>query len=294
MYLRRHRAAKVWLFLAVMAHAFVLSALIFTSSSGFHFYYLLLPSCLFLLFDEDEKYIKPILMMIGLALFFLCDNYHYTEPLIVLSSTAEKIIFSSTILAVMLEIYLIAWVFSKAIAKNEMLLNELATKDPLTGLNNRRIFIEIAQELLVYAQRNNKPMSLVILDIDYFKSINDTHGHTAGDYVLKQVAAILEKRTRASDLLARYGGEEFVIALPDSNAADALSLMEQLRMAIESKVIETTTGNTVTCTASFGIAESTDNLNSLESLTHNADIALYQAKVSGRNKVVVYQPSLEN
>jgi diguanylate cyclase (GGDEF)-like protein len=288
-YMRQYRAAKIWLFMAVMGHAFVLSTQIFSSNSGFHFYYLLLPSCLFLIFDEEEKYTKSVLMLLGLVLFFVCDNYDYTKPLIKLTATSEKIIFSSTMLVVMLEIYLVSSVFSKANAKNETLLQNLARKDALTGLNNRRIFFEIGQEWINHARRYNASLSLIILDIDFFKKINDNYGHNVGDQVLKQVAETLESGVRATDIISRYGGEEFVIVLPETASDHAFKIAQNLRESIEQSSIVTPNGESLKWTASFGVAQCDTKKDSLSELTYRADLALYQAKESGRNKVCLHK-----
>lgn len=125
----RYRLSRIWLFLTVMLHASVLSLFIFTHSSGFHFYFLLLPSCLFLMFDEQEVYEKQLLMIVGLSLFFICDNFNTTEPLVKLLPAAEKLIFSSTMLVVMLEIYYVSHVFTKNNARNERMLKEYQRRE---------------------------------------------------------------------------------------------------------------------------------------------------------------------
>ena len=293
-YRQLFRAAKITIFIAVMSHAFVLSTQIFTHASGFHYYYLLLPSCLFLMFDEKEKYEKILLMTLGLVLFFVCENYNSVAPLVSISETAEKIIFSSTILIVMLEIYLITYIFSNAITRNEQLLQKIATKDWLTGLNNRGMFVEIAQKLVKQAIRYKKPLSLLMLDIDYFKNINDTHGHIAGDQVLKEIAHTLQSGIRTSDTLARFGGEEFVIILPETASVDAFELAQNLRKLIENTPVLIENNEPIPCSISVGIAQIEATINSLDELIRCADIAMYKAKESGRNKVSLYSSDIVN
>jgi diguanylate cyclase (GGDEF)-like protein len=282
------KASKILIFITVMSHAFVLSTQIFTSASGFHYYYLLLPSCLFLMFDDDEKQVKFFTMILGLALFFICENYNNPTPLVNISATAEKIIFSSTILVVMLEIYLVTSIFSGAITRNEHLLHKMASRDWLTGLNNRGMFVEIGHKLFSYSLRHNKPLSLLLLDIDFFKDINDSYGHVAGDQVLKQIAQTLQSGIRDSDTLARYGGEEFVILLPETTSSDALKLAQNLRELIANTPLITENQINIPYKISVGVAQATDQVDTLDELIHCADIALYQAKESGRNKVCLY------
>lgn len=280
-----YRASKILIFAAVMGHVVVLCTLIFTSASGFHYYYLLLPSCLFLMFDNKEKYEKLFAMVLGLILFFICENYNNTNPLVSLSVTAEKIIYSSTILIVMLEIYLVTYIFSNAITRNEDRLQQMASKDWLTGLNNRGMLVEIGQNLITISQRQNKPLSLLMLDIDFFKRINDNFGHIVGDQVIKQISQTLQSGIRASDTLARYGGEEFVIILPDTTSKDAFELAQNLRVLIENTPLITEEKKEIAYTVSIGVAQTSVKIDTLDELTRHADIALYQAKESGRNKV---------
>ena len=126
------------------------------------------------------------------------------------------------------------------------------------------------------------------MDIDFFKQINDNHGHIAGDQALKIVADTLQSGIRESDMLARYGGEEFMIILPGTASTDAFELAENLRALIERTIIEIDSEASVQCTVSIGVAQFDLTINILNELTHRADIALYQAKESGRNKVCLY------
>jgi len=288
-YLQQFRAANILLFVAVMSHVFFLSTQIFTSASGFHFYYLLAPSCLFLMFDDEQKSEKSVLMVLAVILFFVCEYNENPTPLVDISSTAEDIIFSSTILAIMLETFLVTFVYSRAITQNELLLKQVASRDWLTGLNNRGTFVELGQKQIEYSQRYNKPLSLLMLDIDSFKHINDNYGHVVGDQVLKKIARTLKDGIRASDTLARYGGEEFVIILPETTSADAFELAQKLRQSIEDTPSMTDTKNDITCRVSVGVAQIDQEVDTLDKLTNSADLALYQAKESGRNRVCLYQ-----
>ena len=158
-----------------------------------------------------------------------------------------------------------------------------ARTDPLTGLSNRRCFISQAETRIALAKRKSVSVCLFLIDLDFFKSINDTYGHHIGDEALKAFADILKQSTRNIDVCGRYGGEEFVV-LCDDNALGAQELAERIRKNTESLVLDTESGK-LTFTISVGLAEF--NLNeSLESLLSKADKAMYRAKESGRNKVV--------
>ena len=159
----------------------------------------------------------------------------------------------------------------------------LARTDPLTGLLNRRAFLEIAIPLWNNAKRNRRPLSAMMVDIDFFKKINDTHGHAMGDKVLQAVSALLAEACRSSDFAARWGGEEFIILLPETCGEQAGVLAERLRTRIEEMRLGTLR-KPIQLSASFGIAERGAH-ESLDQLINDADEWLYRAKEAGRNRV---------
>ncbi|NWF64515.1 MAG: diguanylate cyclase [Chloroflexi bacterium] len=183
--------------------------------------------------------------------------------------------------------------FAKQVAitiENTRLLQEsrsLAITDELTGVYNRRGLLQLGEFEFQRARRINRPISLMLFDIDHFKKINDAHGHPIGDQILRQLAQICSQLSRATDLAARYGGEEFTILLAETNHDIARIIGERLRSAIMKHPFHTEAGD-LSVTVSIGIAEA-DKKDNLESLIKKADTALYQAKNSGRNRVVVYR-----
>ena len=173
-----------------------------------------------------------------------------------------------------------------------------ATLDALTGLNNRRQFeIRLKQET-ANAKRNKKPLCCIMLDVDYFKKVNDTWGHSAGDCVLKNVAKIVAQELREYDIASRYGGEEFCILLPDTKLREAVFVAQRLRSAVEKADIclsdDQVLGlDTLNVTISVGVSEYDFGSDTPEKLHQAADIALYEAKKRGRNRVVVYDEAFE-
>ena len=168
-------------------------------------------------------------------------------------------------------------------AFHETLL-DLSTKDPLTGLANRGSALAELQNRFGLSQRYGRPLSVVVCDLDYFKQVNDTYGHGAGDFVLHTFGERLIATLREADLAGRIGGEEFLMVLPETDLAGARPFAERLRKAIAATPIQLASGGlTVTC--SMGIAERTgDDLNAGQLLAR-ADAALYRAKGGGRNQV---------
>ncbi len=165
--------------------------------------------------------------------------------------------------------------------------HEYTVKDRLTGLYNRYYLDEIAPRLLAVAERyEDQPLSLVILDIDHFKKINDTYGHLTGDKVLKSVADILRKKIRNSDTIVRFGGEEFLILMPSTDIRRAYVAAEKLKSAIKENKIELKDGKSISVTISAGVAQFKKGM-SLDDLIKCADEALYKAKSNGRNCVEI-------
>ena len=165
--------------------------------------------------------------------------------------------------------------------------------DVLTGWNNRRYLSVRLGEELARARRDRSGLVCLMLDVDYFKQVNDTWGHAAGDAVLREIAQRIETQVRASDVAARYGGEEFVILLPNTLVESAMLLAERIRSAISRKPFDLSNGETASVTVSIGISEvhpgpDDDDLKTLgDSLVARADVALYAAKSAGRDRVIV-------
>lgn len=162
-------------------------------------------------------------------------------------------------------------------------LARLATTDSLTGAANRRHFMELAEREVLRAHRYKHPTCLLALDVDHFKSINDTRGHAAGDDALQRLVGALRHQLRQTDILGRMGGEEFLVLLPETTAKDAMDIAERLRHAIAQLVVHSP-GQPFRMTISVGVAEQAGN-ETLQRLIIRADMALYAAKRAGRNRV---------
>ena len=156
-----------------------------------------------------------------------------------------------------------------------------ASKDPLTGIGNRDAMNTSLHREIELAQRHNRSLGLIMMDVDHFKKINDTYGHSAGDKLLQSLVRCAEKSVRISDMIYRYGGEEFIIALPETDAAGVLRLAKRIRRRVEK--LETTIGDqTVSMTISIGMTTLCEN-DDEKSFFGRADEALYRAKREGRN-----------
>ncbi len=166
---------------------------------------------------------------------------------------------------------------------DELELRMIAQVDHLTGALTRRGFVEQAEREMARSRRYERPSTLVMLDVDHFKAVNDTYGHTTGDQVLHQLAKLAEATLRPIDVFGRLGGEEFGILLPETGADEALIVAERLREAIAGFAMQLSNGATLRVTASFGIAVLTPTLTSVATWIEQADTMLYAAKAAGRN-----------
>lgn len=162
----------------------------------------------------------------------------------------------------------------------------LAVTDELTGLYNRRYFDRHLSLMLEKAREQERDMAVMLIDMDFFKSVNDNHGHDIGDAVLKEFAQRLRRNIRGVDLACRFGGEEFVVLMPDTDYRQAQGVAERVRMAVAERGFETPELKPLTVTCSVGVALNEHQADTPEMILKRADVALYRAKREGRNRVV--------
>ena len=170
-------------------------------------------------------------------------------------------------------------------------LEKLACVDGLTGLNNRRNFLALAASEWSRFKRYGRPLALLMVDIDLFKSVNDKHGHDAGDLVIRTVTDILQKHKRGSDIAGRLGGEEFAVILPEATLESALAAAERIRHLVADEQV-VLAGKRIAVTISVGVGICRTDMSGFEELLKEADIALYEAKRAGRNRVRHFVRSL--
>jgi len=160
----------------------------------------------------------------------------------------------------------------------------LSVTDPLTGLYNRRHFEDNLEREFLRASRYNNELSFAIIDIDFFKNVNDTYGHSAGDYILKEVAYLILQNLRKTDMVFRYGGEEFTVIITETPIERAVVPLERLRKAVEEYPFNHN-GQKIQVTISVGVSEVSKKIETVNQLFEDADKALYKAKENGRNQI---------
>ena len=228
------------------------------------------------------------LLMIGGFAFQVVGTVLRTDEVasIMTPHIVQTVVFlAATISGVVVTLGLVVMTKDRADALNR----SLAMRDELTGLINRRSLLESLAQHLSAAQRHGQPLALLMLDIDFFKRVNDTHGHLSGDKVLKTMAGVLAQRHRGQDVLGRLGGEEFLMVLPNTTEEGALQLAESLRQAVADTHFQAVSGERIAITVSIGLcALARLNHPQCEDLIGAADQALYRAKAAGRNRVEVF------
>lgn len=168
-------------------------------------------------------------------------------------------------------------------------LEELATQDGLTGLYNHKFFYTAFENEISRVDRYNKPVSLLLIDIDNFKNVNDTYGHIAGDTILIELSQRLMKHVRSTDYVCRYGGEEFAVILVETDIDVTKTIAEDLRLVIEKEPFLIEDGRYIQMTVSIGVSTYSEDAKEVLTIFSNADSALYEAKNSGRNRVCVFE-----
>lgn len=197
-------------------------------------------------------------------------------------SLLQELEFERTLAISLLTILTVSIIgFMIFIAKDKIKLETLSTKDTLTDISNRYYFRQVALIEFEKAKRYRSALSFIMFDIDFFKKVNDTYGHKTGDIILKELALLVNKNIRQVDLFARWGGEEFIILLPETENKNALVVAEKIRHLVESH----TFSKNLQITISLGVASFNASMTSVEQIIDQADIALYEAKNSGRNRV---------
>jgi diguanylate cyclase (GGDEF)-like protein len=220
------------------------------------------------------------------------------KPISIVKTHFKELLIASILVITFFLLLTIYWTSKLYKINNELVIikdkeKKLARTDQLTGINNRYAFFEKGNEVCNVAKRLHKPLSVLMIDIDHFKNINDTFGHFAGDKVIKKLAYIINEKKREIDICARIGGEEFAVLVLFSDITDAVNLAYRLHKEVNNAIIYFDS-NELRFTVSigvFGVAAYSEN-NSLEELLNFSDKALYQAKENGRNQVVIYDENL--
>lgn len=255
----------VWLVVALPAAA-----------SSVFIWALVLPILLMFLLGRRLGLVLSVVSLLG-ALLIAARRFGLPE-------NPDQIAYAANLVIAAVALLVLAYVYERAQEKAERDLRHLAITDSLTGLPNRTLLYENFARMKALAIRQKTPLSLLAMDLDHFKRINDEHGHDVGDRVLRELADLLRRRLRQSDQVYRMGGEEFLVLMPDTSLDQASRMAENLRSRIESLQVQFQT-LPIPLTASIGVSQMTGPEESFDSLLRRADQNMYWCKANGRNRV---------
>ena len=281
----RINLGKHYLAIAFIIQVILHSTLIFPREAYFQLYFLIAIPLIFMLFDAVEKIARhlysliAIIALIGIQFHQIQINYAYQFLDEQISLVSDFNLFCS-----FLVLSASAYIYIYQSEKKESRIRQLATTDALTGINNRRHFYDLARQQFKLSKRSGVKFSLLYVDIDNFKQINDIYGHNQGDHALTILASMMKKRTRESDLLARLGGDEFILLLADTDLNAAMTLaLDIISSGMENKHADFDQPISL----SIGISDFNIDDDNIETIIKRADQALYQAKESGRNQFAI-------
>jgi diguanylate cyclase len=282
---RRNRLAVMLIRTEVLVHA-GLGTVLIGWESGFHYFLLMFIPALFVSMRARSAWILAICLWayyVGLDVLMW-----YVEPLQPISSSALLGVHIFNLTVVFCMFSYLALFYVTTVTRAHKRLGRMATTDSLTGLFNRRHMIALTEKELARQHRRPSNLTLMLMDVDYFKQINDQYGHDAGDRVLDAVSLSLKNAMREQDFIGRWGGEEFLAVLPETDLEQASASAERIRKAVQDLVVDYD-GNAISVTLSIGITQyCADEL--LSNTIARADHALYEGKSAGRNRVEIARP----
>lgn len=253
-----------------------------TSLSGFVIALIIAIGCGLISKTSIREERKWLYMIVYCLVVFVGVNYMILKEFHILSKVFIPYAFGMCILA------FVAYYCSRYITISNRIIRQLkeaSTQDFLTGLNNVRNFNSLFNNAIRVACQKNENMSIILIDIDFFKKVNDTYGHPSGDAVLKEMGLLISKSCRSSDIVSRNGGEEFSVILSNCSAELAIEIGERIRSFIQSHSFILPNGEEIQVTVSVGVSAYPDTTKDFQSLIQQADSALYKAKSLGRNRV---------
>lgn len=287
-----YRFATYWMLFAIEANILGGVILFVGRDPGFQYYLLLAGPTSGLVFAGKSSYWhKFVLGMSGVVMFVLCDLTRNPVWPAAIPPMQERLLYLGNLTVLVVGSVLIVHLFSRELLHLHREQQRLVMTDALTGLFNRRYILPQAERLLQLAVRHSRPFSVILVDIDHFKSINDTCGHAVGDEVIQRLADHMRSSLRSSDIVARIGGEEFLLILPETPLRSAVVVAEKLRREIAASPLAegaAPLGNRLSVSLGAAELETNEETVSLEELMSRADSALYHAKNTGRNRLVCW------
>lgn len=284
---KKYLFVKISILIANLIQLSLASFLWFPLTTKYQLFYFLLPMGSFAILDVLDKKERAYAMSISftsLILFFLNSYMNINFYIYEISEFATRIISFLTVTSTMGILAIYFYLHAYFLAQKKLELEYLANTDSLTDIYNRRNFYTLSELEFKLAHKYGHSFTLLLLDIDHFKNINDTYGHGIGDQVLKQLSLNVKENIRQNDIFARHGGEEFTLLLRKTDLQTGILIAEKIRKSISEMKVETSS-DVINVTVSIGVTEFSKECHALDQLVILADKALYEAKENGRNCV---------
>lgn len=282
-------SAKVLAMVSSFLVTSIQSILFFGSAYGFHFMIIGHLVVVVMIFNYNRKHANSMLLaylLLSISTFVYIENLEFGIYRNLVVPNLEKWFYNTTAVGTIIALIIIMYYFSKEIDQAKEDLFVMTLTDELTNLYNRRVFMEYGNKL--FESGLDAQFTLLLIDIDHFKTVNDTYGHKSGDEALKQLSSIFKEQMRMYDLVARYGGEEFAILLPRTDRKSGEQIANRILRAVEKKPIRIEDDQNIHITVSIGMSDRTTPYKDFSSMISKADEALYHAKDQGRNRIVIY------
>lgn len=267
----------------------------FPKETNFNFFFFIVAPITFFVFNS--QYIKDRLIIIAINILaislLILSELIQVRAIIEISPFMVRLFGVMSAVSTIVSIFIVYFFYAETLGQSQRDLQHLANTDELTNTFNRRSLFREGKYLYKLARKFSRSFILILIDIDFFKKVNDQFGHPAGDEVLKQVTGLLKSHIRQNDILARYGGEEFAIILSDITLEHSVKIAENLRNRIEKGAFNVSQNESTQLTISIGICELAESYGNFDDVMQKADDALYQAKQAGRNCVRIYREKLE-
>ena len=286
---RKYYFANNLFVIALLLQVSLLVFIVFPISANINYFYFLIAPISFLIFDMGVKWEKISIIFyntLALMLLALSELLPLEVGLIQIPQTSLRYFSIFSAVANIISIFIVYRSYAADLSRTHRDLHILASTDSLTNIANRRVLFEKGNELFLACAGLHHCFSLILLDIDHFKNINDQYGHPAGDAVLVQVTDLIKAHIRRNDIFARYGGEEFALICRNADLDDSMTIANHIKKLIQKSRFQTPNNGTVSLTISMGVVSFNSRHESFDAMVQQADKALYHAKQSGRNKVV--------
>jgi diguanylate cyclase (GGDEF)-like protein len=287
---RKYLMAKTLLIILSVFHFYLAVFVYFGPETGiYQVLYLLIPQAT-MTFDMKSSKERRLMFISILVIMFvlLYSQTVVVSPLIPLTQTQKTLVKQMTIITIISTFAFVYYKYAQKLSQVMMALEASSERDWLTGLYNRRAFTKFGTAC--FENGESAPFALVILDIDYFKKVNDTWGHLAGDQVLKELAICLQRAIKTREYVARLGGEEFALILETEDGSETLSRLDEVMEKVRQMRVSIGDDVTISLTVSMGLACYSSRMECFDTMFRKADIALYRAKHMGRNRIEIFNP----